>query len=196
MGVLNYIGNVISGRLVHWNDENKRLIAELWERSNEFPEPIKSAFQDFIVTCSSLMDILLGPNRGHQRLIKKDPLQITRPQYARIQAITLECLVGMFLQLNPSVADSFKEALQILTGRDLDQSSTFQLTQSMKEPDVMDIGCAAWKEIVAVAEASQGTTPLDAYPFATVLGSFAAQSFKGINCRLRALLPCRETKKP
>ncbi len=189
MGIFTYIGNVVTRRFVHWNDANNQTIAELWERSNRFPEPIKILFQDFIVSCTSLMEVLLGPDKGRQRLIKKDPLRITRQQFARLHAIVLESLAGMFLQLNPSFSESFKRALAILTGGNPDQSRIIQLTEAMDEPDVMAIGCAAWEEIIMAAESSQGTTALDAYPFATLLGSIGVQSFKEIKGKLAAVTP-------
>jgi len=43
MRILTYIGNVVTGRFAHWNTANNQLIAEIWERSNQFPEPIKNA---------------------------------------------------------------------------------------------------------------------------------------------------------
>ena len=186
MRVFTYIGNIVTGRFAHWNDANNKTIAEMWQRSEQFPEQIKIPFQDFIVCCTSLMDVLLGPDKGRQRLIKKDPLQITQQQFARIHAIMLEVFSGMFLQVNPSLSKSFKGALAILTGRKPDQSRIIQLTEEMDQPDVMAIGCAAWEEIVAIAESSQGTTALDAYPFATLLGSVAAQSFKDVKGKLTA----------
>ena len=64
--------------------------------------------------------------------------------------------------------------------------SIIQITEEMDQPDVMTIGCAAWEEVVAIAESSQGTTALDAYPFATFLGSLAAQSFKDVTGKLTA----------
>ncbi len=180
MRILAYIGNVVTGRFAHWNTANNQLIADLWERSNQFPEPIKAPFQDFIVSCSSLTSVLLGPDEGRQRMIEKDPLQVTRQQFARIHAILLESLVGMFLQLHPSLSEPFKGALTILTGRNPDQSRMIQLTESLDEPDVMVIGCAAWEEIVQAAKSSQGTTARDAYLFAMALGTAAVARSSGV----------------
>lgn len=191
MRVFTYIGNVITGRFAHWNDANNNTIAEMWERSEQFPEHIKIPFQDFIVCCTSLMDVLLGPDKGRQRLIRTDLLKVTRQQFARIHAIMLEAFSGMFLQVNPSFSDSFKGTLAILTGRNPDQSRIIQLTEDTDEPDVMAIGSAVWEEVVAIAESSQGTTALDAYPFATLLGSLAAQSFKDVRNKL-AVPPARQ----
>jgi len=184
MRVFTYIGNVVTGRFAHWNDANNQTIAEMWERSQHFPEHIKIPFQDFIICCTLLMDDLLGPDKGRQRLIKKDPLRITRQQFVRIQAIMLEAFSGMFLQLNPSFSDSFKGALAILTGRNPDQSRIILLTERTDEPDLIAISCAAWEEVVAIAESSQGTTALDAYPFTILLGTLAAQSFEEVNRKL------------
>ena len=184
MRAFTYIGNVITGRFAHWNDANNQTIAEMWERSEQFPEHIKIPIQDFIVCCTSLMDVLLGPDKGRQRLIRKDPLRITRQQFARIHAIMLEAWSGIFLQANPSSSDSFKGALAILTGRNPDQSRIFQLTEETDEPDLMAIGCAVWEEVVAIAESSQGTTAIDAYPFTALLGSLAVQSINDIKDKL------------
>ena len=73
MRVFTYIGNVVTGRFAHWNDANNQTIAEMWERSQEFPEHVRIPFQDFIVCCTSLMDVLLGPDKGRQRLITAFP---------------------------------------------------------------------------------------------------------------------------
>lgn len=186
MGIFTYIGNVVTRRFAHWKDANNQTIAELWERASRFPEPIKIPFQDFIVSCTSLMDALLGPHKGRQRLIKKDSLRITRQQFARMHAVMLESLAGMFLQLNPSFSESFKGALAILTGQNPDQSRIIQLTEAMDEPDVMAIGCAAWEEIIMIAESVQGTTALDAYPFVKLLGTLGVESFKQIRAKLAA----------
>lgn len=186
MGILTYIGNVLTGRFAHWNDANNQTIADLWERSNGFPDSLKIPFQDFIVSSSSLMDVLLGPDKGRKRLIKKDPLRITRQQFSRMHAVILESLAGMFIQINPSFSESGKGALAILTGSNPDRSRMIQLIEGMDRPDVMTTGCAAWEEIIMIAESPQDTAALDAYPFAILLGSLGVESFKEIKGKLAA----------
>jgi hypothetical protein len=187
MRILTYIGNVVTGRFAHWNSANNDTIVDLWERCNEFPEAIKIAFQEFIASSSSLMDVLLGPDRGRKRLVNKDPLRITRKQFARMHAVILECLAGVFIKLNPYCSESFKGALAILTGRNPDRSRIIQLIDGMDKPDLMTIGCAAWEKIIAIAESPQDTDALGAYPFAALLGSLGARSFKEINNKLPAI---------
>ncbi len=186
MGILTYVGNVVTGRVAHWNDANNQTIADLWERTNDFPDPLKISFRAFIVASSSLMDVLLSPDKGRKRLIKRDPLRIARQQFARMHAVILECLAGMFIQLNPSFSESCKGALAILTGRDPDRSRIIQLIEGMDQLDVMATGCAAWEEIIMIAESPQGTTAVDAYPFATLLGALGVESVKEIKTKLAA----------
>jgi hypothetical protein len=57
----------------------------------------------------------------------------------------------------------------------------------MDKPDVMAVGRAAWDEIVRVAQSSQGTTALDAHPFAVLLGCVSVESFKEIKAKLATL---------
>jgi hypothetical protein len=185
MGIFTYIGNVVTGRFAHWNDANNQRINEMWERSQHFPEDIKIPFQDFISSCSLLMNYLLGPDQGCKRLIKKDPLRITRQQFRSIHAIILEAFVGMFLKLNPSFSDSFKPSLAILTGKNPDESRILRFTEQMGNPDISEIGCAAWEEIIAAAESPQGSGALDAYPFSMLFGAVALESFKDVRGKLK-----------
>ena len=181
MGVFTYVGNVITGRLAHWNDANNRSIADLWERCAEFPDGLRIPLQNFVVSSASLMDALLGPHKGRDRLIKKDPLRITQRQFTQMHELILESLAGMFAQINPSLSESFKRAIAVLTGRSPNDLRIFQHIQGMEQLNLYAVGSAVWKEIVSIAESPQGTTISDTWQFAMLLGAIGIESFKEIN---------------
>lgn len=184
MGVFTYVGNVITGRLAHWNDANNRSIADLWERCAEFPDGLRIPFQNFVVSSASLMDALLGPHEGRDRLIKKDPLRITRRQFTQMHELILESFAGVFVQINPSLSESFKRAIAVLTGRSPNDLRIFQHIQGMEQLNLYAVGSAVWKEIVSIAESPQGTTISDKYRFTMLLGALGIESFKEINTEL------------
>ncbi len=130
------------------------------------------------------MDVLIGPDKGSERLIKKDPLQITREQFARMHTVILEYLVGIFLRRNPSFSDRLKEGLVLLRCRNPDQSRLFQIITGMKEPNLMVAGCALWEELVAIADSKQGTTALDAYPVTCIFGKIGVDAITDIEQQL------------
>lgn len=181
MGFFTFVGNVVRGRFAHWNDTNNRALTELWERSQRLPDETRIPFQTFLGWLASVMDYLLGPNKGADRFIKKDPLQVTREQFTRMHTLILEYLVGMFLQANPSFSNRMTEALAVLTGRNPAQSRLFQLIAGMKKPDMMAAGFVIWEELVSIAGATQETNPLHASVFAAFFGKVAVSACEDVN---------------
>jgi len=191
MGIFTYFGNVVTGRIAHWNDTNKQIVTDLWERAEQFPEPAKLIFLKFIGSSMYLVEELLGPHKGRKRLIRKDLRRVSRRQFADLYAILLESHVGMYLHVNrPSLSDLseyLKGALVILTGRNPDKSRMIQLIDGLDEFDLMQIGTVAWAELVKAAGSSQGTTTIDGIEFIMYFGTSSTQAFIDLKAKLSSI---------
>lgn len=180
MSLLSYIGNVVTGRIAHWNSANNQVTTRFWNRAEQFPKYLQIPVKAFVACSSSLVDVLLGPDQGSNRLLAKDPLEITASQFTEIHTVVIESLAGVFLQMNPSFAPSVAAALTEVTGRNPIDSRAFRLIGQLSEPDVWATGKAVWEELVSISGSKQGTGPIEVYHFAYIMGSVSVKMVQRI----------------
>lgn len=190
--MFKWIGNVLSGRYAHWNATNNAVVKELWERSERFPDELRQLiFRDFVTSSLLVVEYLLSPDKATEvlgidggRLIRQDPLQMGREQFWQLHGLLLQCMAGLFIKLNPWLAEAIKDGLATLTRVSPEDSEIMRFIESLEQFDLAPVGPEVWRRIVEIVGSDQGVTALEAYPFTMLLGGVLTDSFREIRRRI------------
>lgn len=107
---------LITGRLQHWVKENNSYVAILEEFAKTYPPAIEKLFLNFTASSYIVVNLLVGPESGRKRIIKKDVLEITGEQFEAIHTLIIWAFVALFVYQNPRLKDSHLEACETFLG--------------------------------------------------------------------------------
>jgi hypothetical protein len=184
--MIRWLSNVLRGRYRHWNDANHRNFAVIWQRAELLSQQNRSVFQEFLVSSLTLVDLLLGPDKGHDRLLHRDPLSISPEQFVRLHYIHLAGMAGLFAAVNPNLQESLKAGVQLLANNDKGAVSLFE-EFACGLADLITAGPNLWCHITTSVGGEVSAAPtVDAYPYTVVFGAAAADAYRAARNKLTA----------
>lgn len=190
--MLKWIGNVVSGRYAHWNAANNDQFMVLMERAESLGQPCCTVIRKCLLTSYTLVDYLLGPDKGKDRFLDIDLLSVGSHQFLQLHQIQLAGMAGLFSGINPSHRLALLEGLGLVTGGDPVATAVFE--ELYREfSDLQSAGRKLWNLMSGVIGKNVSVLRLPAelgwYPYALFFGKVASLSFEEIRNKLRDISP-------
>lgn len=180
--MITWISNVVTGRYQHWNDTNNTYISFLLERSKEFPPAIEPLFTQFTLSSYTVVDFLVGPDKGSKRIIKIDPKTITSEQFRLLHNLNIWTFVALFGRQNPQLRDSFYAACRDFIGLEEVENgrSLTQTAIEMEEIDISKVCLTLYPEITCILKIRSKSIfdELMLTPLFTAVYSGAVEAYK------------------
>ena len=188
--MLTWIGNVITGRFRHWNNTNNAQFTKLWERCAHLSPAMQIVFEEFLLASLSLVDLLLGPDKGRARLLRIDSLNVAQEQFVRLHCVQIAFVAGQYAALNKSMRSYIEDALKAVTASDAASLEIFR-SQAEMPINLNQSVPALWKYVVMITdspvEQQDEVSLLTSYPYTVLFGEIVAIAYRKAQARLRLL---------
>jgi len=109
MGILQYLADVVTGRLKHFNDIAQPVIGKLWANSGRLNRTAESIFRNFIVAAALVVEPLLLPHVRLRVIIPIKKIEIN--EFRQLYYVLLSYFAFLFYTLYPSMKEDVKDAL-------------------------------------------------------------------------------------
>lgn len=113
MKTLNLITSALTGRTKHWVEHNNPYVNDLAQRTKQFPPAIQRLFLKFVAASYQVVEALVGPTMGKERIFKKELKSIGTREFRELHNMTIWGFLGLFAQQNPRLRTAF-----LVAGRD------------------------------------------------------------------------------
>ena len=98
-----YIKNVVTGRYRHWNTEQEPVALQLLYRARELPSVERAVLLSAVVASAQVVDQLLGPNAGKNRVLKTKTRLLRKEEFFHIYFVITAALLAIFVHGNKIV---------------------------------------------------------------------------------------------
>lgn len=136
MNIITYFSNVVTGRFGHYNDARDRFINYVWYEVEKYPEPIKAFYRNLCKSIIFIVEELIGPQKGNKRLIKIDPLKISKKKINTIFGYTLATLVSVYLKINNNSKSEILKSYEDIAKSKLENTALFKQIMKAQKVDV------------------------------------------------------------
>lgn len=146
-GLLNWLYNVFTGTFLHWNKNCNKYVASLHTSSVALSPPLNHLVINSINAAYNVVESLVGPDQGSERILRIDPKQINSSQYRAMINMFIWVFVGR-------IASVYRE-----TAERLYQTTSKLIDISDSEKELFDSVCE-WE--TATSSADDRTTDAEA----------------------------------
>ena len=150
--MITWLSNILSGRYRHWNKANNIYLNTLVARAKQFPPAIAPLFFQFTAASSIVVDLLVGPDQGSKKIIKKDPKEITAEQFWSLHHLNIWTFVAVFGRQNPQFRDPLFMASEDFVGIQENEKRIAQFVLQMEGIDAGKICSTLFLEIAKILE--------------------------------------------
>ncbi len=141
---LNKLKNIISGTILHWVNANNDYVKYLTERANCFPPKIETLLVQFSLSSYLLSEELLGPDKGGNKIIKKDPKLVTAAQFKSLHNLQIWFFLALFSLQHPDYRKNIlKAGKEFIDINEVEKEMVF-LVLGFKSMDNFDVGQSAF----------------------------------------------------
>ena len=185
MGMFKYFRDVLSGRIVHWNETNNTVVNELWNKLGDLDSPNDTIFKHFMISAGIVIEDLMGMRKNEQTIIKIDCKKVDTEKFRQLYTIILSCFSFLFNVTNRALKEDVKKALVEVTNRPEVVQRIFQqlskcYSKSTGEINMGLIGGKIWDEIVEMTGFGDRMDPGQLVYFTMISGEAYKEAVKDI----------------
>ncbi len=137
--MLNRVINILNGRILHWGNTNNVYIKLLIERAKHFPPKTEILLTQFSLASYLMSEELLGPDKGKNRIIKKDSKKVTAEQFKSLHNLHIWSFIALFCLQNSRYRKNILEVGKEFIDINKNEIEMIRLILSFKSMDNIDI---------------------------------------------------------
>jgi len=149
--MLQYLRNVVSGRIGHWNNTHNVALNDLLQKSKDLQSSDALVLKHFAVATSVLLKDILIPDT--KRVFELDVKRLAKSDFLAVYSIILSYFVFLFVSTNSFLADRLPQLVGEITDNPARAAEVHRLLvrkQGMQRrgdlPDLASLGSLVWQE--------------------------------------------------